>query len=403
MHCGLLGEHLAHSYSPQIHRQLGTYSYALFEIAPDALSEFLNEGAFDALNVTIPYKRAVIPYCAELSDTARRIGSVNTLLRRPDGSLYGDNTDYDGFAFLLSRNGGIAPGAEALVLGSGGASQTVQAVLRDCKAKVIVISRSGENKYDTLAEHSNAQLLVNTTPVGMYPHNGESPIDLSVLPNCNCVLDLIYNPLRTRLLMDAQARGIRCEGGLPMLVAQAKRAAELFTGSQIPDNREILARLHKQMCNIILIGMPGCGKSTVGAQLAAQCGRTFFDADALLAAQTGCSVPAFLSQYGEDTFRALETRVLSELGSKSGCIIATGGGCVTRDENYPLLHQNGTIIFLQRQINLLPTTGRPISQNTDLQTLYAARRPSYEHFADYVVNNDGPTQRAVDEIMELVR
>ena len=284
MRCGLLGEHLTHSYSPQIHALLGDYSYELFEVAPEKLGEFLQAGEFDGLNVTIPYKRAVIPYCAELSAAAREMGSVNTLLRRPDGTLYGDNTDLDGFRWLLARGGGIRPGEKALVLGTGGASQTVQAVLRAAGAEVAVLSRRGESNYATLPRHADARLVVNATPVGMYPNNGARLIDLAQLPQCRCVLDLIYNPARTRLLLDAEARGIRCENGLSMLVAQAKRAAELFTGRDIPDAActDILRRMEAQMHNLILVGMPGSGKTTVGSLLAASLGRPFYDADGRL-------------------------------------------------------------------------------------------------------------------------
>ena len=405
MRCGLLGEHLGHSYSPQIHALLGDYSYALFEIAPEELEVFLKSGSFDALNVTIPYKKSVIPFCSELSETARRMGSVNTLLRRADGTLYGDNTDYDGFSWLLARNGGIRPGEKALVFGTGGASLTVQEVLRACRAKVVALSRHGENSYDTLPLHSDAVLAVNATPVGMYPNNEQRLVDLSLLPNLRCVLDLIYNPARTQLLLDAQARSIRAENGLSMLVAQAKRAAELFTDKKIPDSRceEILCKLSSQMQNIILIGMPGCGKSTVGKLLAQELGRPFVDADAEIEKAVGCDIPTFFSEYGEAAFRAQETKVLSQLGKRSGCVIATGGGCVTRPENAPLLHQNGTILWLRRKLSSLPTDGRPISQSTPMQELYAQRKVLYESFCDRIVQNDAAPRDAVEAILKAIR
>lgn len=402
LRCGLLGEHLGHSYSPQLHAMLGSYGYELFEVAPERLGDFLRSGAFDALNVTIPYKQRVIPYCAALSETARRIGSVNTLLRRADGSLYGDNTDYDGFLWLLARNGGVRPGEHALVLGDGGASKTVQAVLSTLGARVTVLSRRGARGFDTCKDHADAVLLVNATPVGMYPHNGERLIDLSDLPNCRCVLDLIYNPARTRLLLDAEARGVRHENGLAMLVGQAKRAAELFTGKEIPDSRceEILCKLNGQMQNVVLIGMPGCGKSTVGALLAARLRRPFYDADAELEGELGCDIPTFFARYGETAFREAETKALARLGKGSGCVIATGGGCVTREENYPLLHQNGTIVWLRRPLGALPKDGRPISQSVDLSALYAARQPLYERFCDAAVDNAGTPEAAVEAIIQ---
>ncbi len=405
MRCGLLGEHLTHSYSPQIHALLGDYSYELFEVAPEKLGEFLQAGEFDGLNVTIPYKRAVIPYCAELSAAAREMGSVNTLLRRPDGTLYGDNTDLDGFRWLLARGGGIRPGEKALVLGTGGASQTVQAVLRAAGAEVAVLSRRGESNYATLPRHADARLVVNATPVGMYPNNGARLIDLAQLPQCRCVLDLIYNPARTRLLLDAAARGIRCENGLSMLVAQAKRAAELFTGRDIPDAActDILRRMEAQMHNLILVGMPGSGKTTVGSLLAVSLGRPFYDADGEIEKKLGCSIPAFFAQRGEAAFRAVETEVLAELGKRSGCVIATGGGCVTRGENYDLLHQNGEIIWLRRSLTELPVEGRPVSQSRSLPELYREREPAYRRFADFCVENEATPEAAVEKIKELRR
>ena len=405
MRCGLLGEHLTHSYSPQIHALLGDYSYELFEVAPEKLGEFLQAGEFDGLNVTIPYKRAVIPYCAELSAAAREMGSVNTLLRRPDGTLYGDNTDLDGFRWLLARGGGIRPGEKALVLGTGGASQTVQAVLRAAGAEVAVLSRRGESNYATLPRHADARLVVNATPVGMYPNNGARLIDLAQLPQCRCVLDLIYNPARTRLLLDAAARGIRCENGLSMLVAQAKRAAELFTGRDIPDAActDILRRMEAQMHNLILVGMPGSGKTTVGSLLAVSLGRPFYDADGEIEKKLGCSIPAFFAQRGEAAFRAVETEVLAELGKRSGCVIATGGGGVTRGENYDLLHQNGEIIWLRRSLTELPVEGRPVSQSRSLPELYRERESAYRRFADFCVENEATPEAAVEKIKELRR
>lgn len=401
LRCGLLGERLAHSYSPQLHAMLGGYGYELFEIAPDALGDFLQGGAFDALNVTIPYKQAVLPYCAELSETARQTGSVNTVLRRPDGTLCGDNTDYDGFLWLLQRNGGVQSGEHAVVLGDGGASKTVQTVLRRLGAKVTVLSRRGENGFDKLSEQGDAVLLVNATPVGMYPRNGERPVDLSLLPDCRLVLDLIYNPARTRLLLDAEARGIRCENGLAMLVGQAKRAAELFTGTEIPNSRceEILCKLSDQMRNLVLIGMPGCGKSAVGRLLAEKLRRPFYDADAEIEKELGCDIPTVFAERGEAAFREAETKVLERLGKVSGSVIATGGGCVTREENYPLLHQNGTIVWLRRPLDRLPKDGRPVSQSTDLTALYEARAPLYERFCDFAADNGGAPEETVEAIL----
>lgn len=403
MRCGLLGEHLGHSYSPQIHAMLGDYSYGLFEVAPNDLGDFLQKGEFDGLNVTIPYKKAVMPYCSELSETAQKMGCVNTLVKRADGSLYGDNTDFDGFLWLLSRNGGICSGEKALILGSGGAAGTVAQVLSSFGARTVKVSRNGEINYVNYMKHDDAVLLVNCTPVGMYPNNGESLIDLDCLPNLRCVLDLVYNPAQTKLLLDAKARNIRTEGGLAMLVAQAKRASEIWTGRKIEESvcETILCKLNAQMRNVILIGMPGCGKSTAGRRLAERLGRPFYDADAEIVKKIG-SIPEFFENYGEDAFRKVETEALAELGKKSACVIATGGGCVTRAENYPLLHQNGIIVRLDRALSLLPSDGRPISQSTDLGALFAKRDPLYKRFADVTVSNDGDIEQVIDRILEAI-
>ena len=386
--CGLLGERLAHSFSPQIHAELGDYEYRLFEKKPEELEEFLRYGDFDGINVTIPYKKAVITSCSELSDAARAIGSVNTLLRRADGSLYGDNTDYFGFCYLFKK---IADGIDgkALVLGSGGTSLTVRAVLRDMGIEDVVnVSRVGAVNYGNIGEHRSAAMIINTTPVGMFPGNGFSPIaDLEVFADCRAVIDLIYNPARTELLMQAEELGIPCIGGLAMLVAQAKRAAEVFTGKAIADNAiESIARKISAMTqNIILIGMPGCGKSSVGAELAGIMGRRFADSDDLIEETAGKPIPAIFEQDGEDAFRKLESQALQELCKQSGLVIATGGGAVTRAGNRRVLKQNGTIIFLDRDIGELPVSGRPLSRQAGIEVLAAERLPLYAAWSDYTV------------------
>lgn len=401
MKCGLLGRKLGHSYSPQIHGLLSDYDYALFEKEPEELEAFLTQGNFHGLNVTIPYKKAVIPYLKELSPVAARLGAVNTIVRRPDGSLIGHNTDYFGFQTMVEASGLKPAGKKTLVLGSGGASNTAVAVMEEMGSQVIVVSRSGENNYDNLSQHQDAAIIVNATPVGMYPQVDASPISLEMFPKLEGVLDLIFNPARTRLLQEAEARGLVAMNGLLMLVAQAKESAQWFTGTSIEDEKiqNIHRTLRKQMENIILVGMPGCGKSTVAKRLAQLAGKEVVDADTQIVAAAGMSIPEIFAQGGEDTFRKIETQVLSELGKRSGIILATGGGCVTRAENYPLLHQNGTIFWLRRDIQKLPTNGRPISQSTDLGKLYDVRRPLYEAFADHVIENDGTLQQAAEKIL----
>ena len=319
MRCGLLGRKLGHSYSPQIHAHLGDYPYDLFEKEPEDVEEFLRNGDFSAINVTIPYKQTVMPFCAELSPMARRIGAVNTIVRRKDGSLMGHNTDYFGFLSTVRRTGLDPAGKKALIIGSGGASKPAIAVLEELKANVVVISHK-ENVPENLAMHSDCAILVNATPVGMYPKVGDSPVDLSLFPRLEGVIDMIYNPSRTKLLLDAEARGLVAENGLWMLVAQAKEASEWFTGHAISD--DVIAAIHRQlkreMENIILIGMPGCGKSTVGKLLAQKLNKPFVDADSQIEAAAGMTIPEIFADSEETGFRQIETMVLSELGKQSG-------------------------------------------------------------------------------------
>ena len=400
MKCGLLGRKLGHSYSPQIHAHMGSYRYELFEKEPEELEAFLRNGDFTGINVTIPYKKEVIPYLDELSPIAQRMGAVNTILRRADGSLFGHNTDYFGFSSLVQRSGLQVAGKKVLVLGSGGASNTAAKVLEDLRAEVVIISRSGENSYQNLHRHADAAVIVNTTPVGMYPNTGVSPVDLTIFPHLEGVLDVIYNPARTQLLLDAQERGVQQENGLWMLVAQAKEAAEYFGGTMLEDAiiENVYNTLSDQMQNIVLIGMPGCGKSTVGKALADILGRSFVDADAKIVQLAGKPIPRIFAEDGEEVFREYETRVLAELGKQSCLVIATGGGCVTRQRNYPLLHQNSRILWLKRDLASLATDGRPLSQANKLTQMYEVRRPLYEAFADCAVDNNGPLEETIRAI-----
>ena len=404
MNCGLLGENLQHSYSPQIHNLIADYPYSLLQVKPDALSDFFDSFDFTGINVTIPYKKAVLPYCHKLSDQAKKLGSVNTIVRLKDGTLYGHNTDYFGFQYLMKRQNLDIKQKTALVLGSGGASVTVAAVLEELGANVVVISRTGENNYTNISRHKDAALIVNTTPVGMYPENGIRLVNLSVFHSLECVVDIIYNPSRTKLLLDAESRGIKTENGLPMLVAQAVGSAKLFTNQDIPDStiETICKILAKKTENIILIGMPGCGKTTVGKMLAEQLGREFIDADKYLEASQSMTVPKIREQYGEPVFRKMESRVLQELGKRSGLVISTGGGCVTIPENYDQLHQNGQIIWLKRDLGLLPTEGRPLSQTNSLQDIYSKREPLYQKFADIIISNDDEIANTVNKIIQEV-
>ena len=402
MEFGLLGEHLGHSFSPAIHRQLGSYDYQLVELPPDQVGPFLQKESFRGLNVTIPYKKTVMAYCRELSPAAERIGSVNTIVRRPDGSLYGDNTDYDGFRYLLQSAGAQVRGKKVLVLGSGGASLTVRAVLADLGAgSVVTISRSGPDHYGNLERHRDAEFLINTTPVGMYPNTGIAPVDLDQFPRCTGVFDLIYNPAKTQLLLEGERRGLLWSNGLGMLVAQAKAAAERFLNRPLPEDRvaEITTSMEKQTRNLLLIGMPGCGKTTVGRELARRLQRPLEDLDQRIVEASGHSIPELFAREGEEGFRAWEHRVLCETAKESGRVIACGGGIVTRRENWDPMRQNSTVLYLRRDLDLLPTSGRPMSQANPVETLYRQRAPLYERLADLTVDNQGTPEETAQEII----
>ena len=389
---GLVGRRLGHSWSVPIHAALGCEGYRLIELEPDALASFLARPDIGGLNVTIPYKRDVMPLCDAIDPAAEAIGSVNTIVRGADGKLTGYNTDIDGFLCMARRAGISLAGRKVVILGSGGASLTARAAARREGAReIIVISRAGPDNYENLSRHADAEILVNTTPVGMYPGNGAAPVDLNAFPHLTGVLDVIYNPRRTALLLQGSARGIPCSDGLPMLVAQAKRAEELFTGRPIPDseNERILSQLRREMTSIVLIGMPGSGKTTVGEALSRLTGREAVDLDQMIAADAGCSIPEIFSREGESGFRAREAAAAAEAGRRTGVILLTGGGIVKTAANYDALHQNGRIYQLVRDLTLLPTEGRPLSQGADLAAMWRERAPLYQRFRDAEIDNSG--------------
>ncbi len=585
MKFGLLGERLGHSYSPGIHKDLHGYEYALYEVQPEELGDFLASTDLDGMNVTIPYKRAVVPFCAEISDAARRIGCVNTLVKRKDG-FFGHNTDYDGFIHMVRESGIGIDGRKVLILGSGGASLAARAALLDLGASdVVVISRSARSggeilgnfpggdfsgaspsgdisggnlpgadipgnfhgsdlpsgdglhgrhipcaeisgsgipdnfhggdlpgsgiscapsgdglhgrhipctdisgtgipddfyggdlpgsdysegfsvdpsggkscirhdatarlnpsliespqcpytalirhdatarlnpscidpprssytariRFDTygrLNRHADAEIIVNTTPVGMYPDNGASPVDLRLFPSLCGVFDVVYNPKRTALLLQAETLGLPFSGGLGMLVAQALHSARLWLGGGVSDEKSHFARIHleRDMRNIILVGMPGSGKTSIGKALAKMTGRRFVDTDSMVEKEAGRSIPEIFRTDGEAAFRALETEAVSVAGKESGLVIATGGGVVVKEENYPLLHQNGRIFWIQRDLDALTVEGRPLSASTGIGTLYSARQSLYEMFADEMVMNDSTIELAAQRILDRLK
>ena len=415
---GLLGKKLGHSHSPRIHRLLGGYEYGLFERTEDQLEDFFREGFFQGINVTIPYKKTVIKYCAEISDRAKACGSVNTIVRRADGSLYGDNTDYAGFRALAENSGIPVRGKKALVLGSGGASGTAACVLRDMGAgSVVIISRTGEDNYGNLERHKDAEIIVNTTPVGMMPDMGKTPVDIKAFPSLKAVFDLIFNPMRTKLMLDAEAAGVPAFGGLEMLVEQAAEASELFTGNPVPKEktRSVYQSLRDELRNIVLIGMPGAGKTTVGRALAAVMKRRFLDLDDQLEKDNGRSCEEIIETDGIDAFRRLETETIrkslrgdadnppaAKAGEGGGWVIACGGGCVERPENRDMLLENAEVVFIDRDISELSDEGRPVSRNDGPEAIYARRKEAYLSWSDIVIHAAGSAEDTAARIAEAL-
>ena len=398
---GLLGRKLGHSWSVPIHQALGCEGYRLIELEPEELGDFLRREDIGGLNVTIPYKRDVMAFCDVIDEGAKTIGSVNTIVRRA-GKLYGYNTDIDGFLYMLRRARISLMGKKVVVLGSGGASLTAQAAAKQERAReVVVVSRAGPDNYENLPQrHGDAETLVNTTPVGMWPDMTGRPVDLLAFPDMEAVADVIYNPGRTGLLLQAKKGGLRRTGGLPMLVAQAKRAEELFFDKAIPDGEteNIIAQLWRDRTNLVLVGMPGCGKTTVGQALARLSGKPFVDLDEEIVRRADKPIPEIFRAEGEEAFRALEAQALAEICAQSGQVIATGGGAVLRAENRDIMRRTGRVYFLRRALEELPTDGRPLSRKGGLEEMYRVRKPLYSAAADVVIDNSV----ALEETAELI-
>lgn len=403
---GLLGRKLGHSLSPEIHSLLCDYEYKLYPTEPEDLDKFFSNPTLKGFNITIPYKIEGYNRCDELSETAQKAKSVNTVVKRADGTLFGDNTDYFGFLYMAKKCGCEFSGKKVVILGNGGASKTVQLVAADEGAReIIAVDIEGENNFGNIDRHYDADIIVNATPVGMYPNNGERLIDLSKFTKCKKALDLVYNPARTVFLLDAQELGIDCINGLYMLVAQALRAAEVFTGESIPLSRidEVYNAIISEQKNIVLVGMPGCGKSTCAALLSEKTGRECIDTDALVVENSGEEIPDIFAKYGEDEFRNRETEAVRSAGKLANKIIATGGGSILREENRIALRENSTVIFLRAPVDSLATDGRPLSKNAEaLQKMLSQRLPLYNETADFTVEVDPDPEITVRRILECV-
>ena len=405
MKYGLIGEKLGHSFSKVIHEKIADYTYELREIPKDGLDLFMKERDFLGINVTVPYKSAVIPYLDYIDPFAEKIGAVNTVVNR-DGKLYGYNTDFGGLKALTEKTGFVYNGKKVLILGSGGTSRTAKAVAESLGAgEIVTVSRSGEVNYENVYELcGDADFIINTTPVGMYPDMDGCPIDLGRFTRLSGVTDVVYNPLKTRICLSAEAQGIRNTNGLYMLVCQAVLACSLFTGEELQTEKicdEIYRELLKEKQNIVLIGMPGSGKSTIGKALAERLGREFTDTDEIITARYG-NIPDIFAEKGEKYFRDAEAQAVKDVSKLNGTVIATGGGAVLRKENVDALRQNGKLFFLNRPIeDIIPTDDRPLSSDYEaLKKRFEERYDIYVSSADKEIYVDGNVDNAVSRILE---
>ena len=406
MKFGCIGEHLPHSFSKEIHEKIASYAYEIKEIAPQDLDAFMIERDFQGINVTIPYKEKVIPYLDFISDSAKKIGAVNTVVNH-GGKLYGYNTDYMGMKALARRIGISFKNKKVLILGTGGTGKTAYALVEDEGAgqilRVSPFDVEGAVSYEEVyAHHTDAQIILNTSPVGMFPKIGDQPVDLSKFPHLEGVLDVVYNPIMTELVLSAKKAGIPSEGGLYMLVGQAVFASEIFTGSHIPESTidRVFGEILAEKLNVVLIGMPSSGKTTVGRKLAKRLNKEKVDIDEQITKDTGKTPAEIIREQGIEAFRAIEKQTVEKLAPRGGMVIATGGGTVLDPENVKNLRRNGRIFFLDRALEkLLVTSDRPLSDSGDkLKALYEERRPIYLSAADVKIDGNGSIENCVKQI-----
>lgn len=408
MEYGLIGEKLGHSFSKDIHNLIGDYNYILKEIAKEDLNDFMTKKDFKAINVTIPYKQDVIPYLDYIDPNAKAIGAVNTIVNK-DGKLFGYNTDFIGLKRLIEFTGLDLKNKKVLILGTGGTSKTAKAVAQSLNAKTILkVSRSKKDDVIDYEEakslHNDADIIINTTPSGMFPNTADCPIDLTPFSKLQGLVDVIYNPLKTNLVLNAKQLGLKANGGLLMLVLQAIAAAEFFFEKPIAHNKvlSIFNTILSQKQNYVLIGMPGCGKTTIGELLAQKTGKEFIDSDVVLEAKAQKTCKQIIEENGIDYFRDLESSVIKELSEKQNIIISTGGGAVLREENVQNLKHNGIVIFLDRDIkNIKPTESRPLSNSQEkLKELYDERYPVYTKACDFKINNNRKAKDGLNKILK---
>lgn len=389
--CGLVGHPLGHSLSPLIHSYLGDYSYRLFDLAPEHLEGFIKGRDFDGLNVTSPYKQSIIPLLDRLSEDAQKIGAVNTVVKENDGTLVGYNTDYFGLSYLISKNNIEICGKNVLILGTGGAAKTADAVCSTLgAASISFVSRSGKINYESVYSLCpTAQVIINCTPIGTYPQNLVSLISLELLPALESVVDLVYNPSKTKLILDGERLGLKCASGLDMLVAQASRSSALFKKEEFDDAiiGNIAGHIRQECLNIVLVGMPGSGKSTIASHIARLMGRDLIDTDYEIEHTFALSIPEIFEDHGEESFRSCERDILKDSCKLSSKIISTGGGAVLSEDNINAMRQNAVVFFIERDLDLLDRSDRPLSQSSDLYALYQKRLPLYKRAANYTVHN----------------
>ncbi len=400
----LIGKTLKHSYSKTIHAKLSDYDYDLVELKEDQIKDFVFSD-INGFNVTIPYKKKIIEYIDELDKSALKIGAVNTVVKR-NGKTYGYNTDFNGFAYMLNRASINVKDKCVMVLGSGGTSNTVTAVCNHLGArKITVVSRSGKVNYQNCYECTDTEIIINTTPIGTYPEVDNAPIDIDKFNNLSAVIDVVYNPHQTRLIYKAREKDVNCTSGLPMLVAQAKYAKDIFLNQSTSDSviEKVISEILYQTQNVVLIGMPGSGKSTVGKLLSQKLNREFIDTDEEIVKRVGKTIPEIFNELGEEYFRKIESQVLNDVGKLSGKVIATGGGVVKNRNNHFFLKCNGNIIYLDREVEKLATTSRPLSKDISaVRKLYKERKDLYNEFADFIVDNNGKVDATVKEIIEIL-